>query len=247
MKPARLPGLRRQEHSLRDLLLTNGHALVQAIAVMSALTLATWLLQPAMQTFWTFALGQMGAWLGAESPGVSLVPVFQNQWGSLLVPSLHKGFAAPEHRDWLINLGGAGVVFLLAGLLPVLSRLPLRVLSVFHAFCVLLAGLGTQTATDIDSHATDLATLTLGLILLMPVLLALAHSIIETRLLRRVWVCTLASGYLALSLPFKLIAHMLVLKLLGPLAMPTLFLLFGPALDLLAVVAIYAWAVSWRT
>lgn len=236
----------RQKHLLRELLRSNWRGVAETIAMMLGLTLASGLLLPLMQTFWTFALVQMTSLLGAENPGVGLVPVFQGQWERLQVPTLHYLFPAPNHHDWLINLGGATVTFLLAGLAPALLRVPLRLLSVLHVFCVVLGGLGTQVATDIAPHAKSLATLTLCLILLMPLLLALTHSIIEPRAPHRAWVCALCSGYLAFSLPFKLIGHMVLLDLLGPLAMPTLFLLFGPALDLLAVVAIYAWALSWQ-
>lgn len=235
----------RRAHRLAHALRRHARPAGSAIGLMLLLMIASWLLLPFVCRLWDFVLGgllQLSG-LSALRHDLAAAAGLPGEFG-LQVPVLQRELVAPSCTEWLLNLGGATSLALAAGLMPALLRTPLRALCGFHACCVLLAGLAG--GGDVGAHTRLLATLTLCLILAMPLLLALGHSIMERSNARRIAACALCSGYLVLALPFKLALHLALIDLLGTLALPTLFLLFGPAFDLLAILAIYAWLASWR-
>ncbi len=234
------------QRRLRDLARLHWQILVESALLTVALLLFGLMTVPAVLGFWDGSLAALAGLL--ERPGLSIasMPLLSYWLPELLLPVAEYPMPAPDHHDWLINIGGSVMLFLLAGLLPATRRTLLRGLCILHLPCVLPVVLGVSPAGSFTSHCAALGVMTLLAIVALPLFLALTHFAVETVLARRLAAWLVTYGYLVAAQPFKLLGHMLILDLLGPLAMPTLFLLFGPALDVLAITAITAWAMSWR-
>lgn len=219
-----------------------------ALALLSCviLTLTLYLLLPWCFRFWEFSLTRLLTALTLDEARVLGQNLFWPGWQSLETPAIQLGLASPGYHAWLGNLGGALLLYLLAGLLRPATRSALRALAVFHLLAVLGQGLSGAFPYDLAEHTRSLSVFSIGLLLCLPAIMAATHYIVERSHERRILATLLIAAWLILSLPLKLLAHTALLQLASPLAMPTLFLVFGPALDILLVSALYAWAVSWR-
>lgn len=161
----------------------------------------------------------------------------------LHVPGIALALQPPDTFQWLLNLGAGVIVFLLARYTPPLLCSALRLLAGFHVLAVVAGGL-LAPQPDVLAHTTALSRLATGLVLVLPCWLALTHSVLEGKLTRRLGLGLLCAAWLLLALPLKLMMHLLLIRDFGSLAMPSLFLLAGPAPDLLGIVALQAWALS---
>ncbi len=95
-------------------------------------------------------------------------------------------------------------------------------------------------------HTGDLFVFGVILQCLVPLALGLTYFPLEGRWHLRMAAVALTLGYFMLCLPIKLLAHAWLIGHWGAATMPILYLCFGPALDVLIFVAIYAWMASWR-
>lgn len=216
-------------------------------ALMAAgLMLGLYLILPWCFRFWEFALTQLLTWLPLDEARLNTLNLVLPAWRELETPAIKQWLPLPDYHAWLGNLGGAAVLYMLAGLLRPTLRSALRALAIFHALAVLAQGLSSTFPYDVEEHTRSLSVLSIGLLLCLPLIMAATHYIVERSHERRALATLMIAAWLILSLPLKLLAHVALLKLLSPLAMPTLFLVFGPALDILVVSALYAWAVTWR-
>lgn len=212
----------------------------------ASLSLALYLALPLCYRFWTFSLNELIAVLPLEAARLTTLNLVFPAWQDLETPAIKLWLATPDYHDWLGNIGGAILLYLLAGLLRPTLRAALRALAVFHLFGVLAQGLASQSPYDMEEHTRSLSVFTIGLLLCLPVVMAATHYIVERNHERRAIATILIAAWLILSLPPKLLAHAALLNLISPLAMPTLFMVFGPALDIMIVSALYAWVVTWR-
>jgi len=213
-----------------------------------ALCLASWAILPRVEQFWIWATRQLLVGLSVQG-GVSLsspaspVPA----WSHLTGLSMGIPEATPDNITWFWHvLGTLGIAVLALGLRAPL-RTPVLLTAVFHAglcsICMLMDGGQTY---GISEHTQYLTYCTETLILLLPVMLAGAHYIIENSLERRVLATILIAGYLIVAHPFRLVLHALIIQTATGLAEPTLFLLGGPALDMFLITALYTWVTAWR-
>jgi hypothetical protein len=240
-KTDRAPAGRR----LRDVIGRQWRGVSAGAALCGVLLLLVWMIIPGILVLWSGVLAQLTVTAGLPASALGQMPILVPGLPALQLPVIEFRPGTPDHHDWLINIGGAAVAFLLAGLLPSMQRTLIRALCVLHIVLVTLSGLGTQETDAFIRHAAALDVLTLCVIVALPVFLTMTHSVVEPALSRRLLVWLTCSSYLVLAHPVKLIGHLIVLDLLGPFALPTLFLAFGPVLDLLAVSALLAWAASW--
>ncbi|KAF7597854.1 MAG: hypothetical protein CGU28_16365 [Candidatus Dactylopiibacterium carminicum] len=148
--------------------------------------------------------------------------------------------------DYLAHLATAVLVWLTAGFLPIPWRALLRALALLHAACLGISALMPIFPYAVDDHTRALSALTLLMLTALPLVMAAMHYIIERSHERRLLATLMIAAWLVFSLPLKLLAHALLIQTLSPLIMPLLFIAGGPALDILVVTALYAWAVSWR-
>jgi hypothetical protein len=84
-----------------------------------------------------------------------------------------------------------------------------------------------------------------ALIGLVPVLFLLTYYIFPFSFIKKVLLTVLTMGYLTIFLPFQVMLHALLLRK-SILFMPLLYLVLGMPLDVLIIVALYAWGMTWE-
>ncbi|MGE5491330.1 MAG: hypothetical protein ACM31P_08630 [Actinomycetota bacterium] len=170
--------------------------------------------------------------------------------GSMDLLQLEVPRPPPTPADWLANL------ILMTGAFAASLRLPPQGLPLAYLLRLVVGLHGVSLAYfavaaehfpyGIGDHTGSLYRFTMVLVALLPAMLAGTFYVIEPSWPRRLAATLLMVGYFALTLPFKLLAHAAIIDLLSPLAMPVLYLVFGPPLDILLLVALYSWAITWE-
>ncbi len=218
-------------------------ALLMAIALSALL----WTTRELIFSFWLGTLEWCLRWLQHEGLQVTNLNLLLPQLRDLQSPAIRLHVDSPQTIDYVAHLVTALLIYLLAAmLLPTPWRGAVRALALLHAAgTALTAGLQIFPY-EVDDHTRALSVFTLMMLAALPVVMAATHSIVERSHERRALATLLIAAWLITSLPFKLIAHALLIQAFSPLIMPLLFIAAGPAFDILVVTALYAWAVSWR-
>ena len=174
---------------------------------------------------------RLGNWLLGQHVGIA-----QNV-------SVPDWFSLGVH--WVITLG------ILAGSLQIRSK-PVR--SALQLVCVIHAiGLMVVTAQGNHFPYTPVehtgVIFDCGLIWLFatPWLLAAGFYLVERSWRNRLLASALILGFQLIALPLKLTLHALLIALLSPAAIPTLFIALGPILDVILFGALNAWVMAWPT
>ena len=177
-----------------------------------------------------FAERHLGAHLTLEIPYLSMEPVPP----SLLIWSLTCGvtvllFAATYlfHNRWV------PVVYLMRGFLLVQAT----ALAYFALFPVAFPH-------SPASYMAGLSTYGLALISIVPSLFGLTYYIFDFGLPKKALLTILTMAHLTIFLPFQILLQGMVLQH-TVLFMPVLYIVFGVPIDVLAIVAFYAWGMSW--
>jgi hypothetical protein len=98
----------------------------------------------------------------------------------------------------------------------------------------------------VDAHVTTGLLASLLLYLLTPWILGLTYDVMDFPLAQKVALKVLCLAYLAVAVPVQYLLHVWLLEHLSLLLLPVLYLFFGLLLDVLLIVALYAWGMSWR-
>lgn len=169
--------------------------------------------------------------------------------GDIGLLSIALPASPPSRGEWALNLAAVTAGLGVSALLPE-SALPLRYLlrlvAGVHCISLLYFALAAEHFPyGIGDHTASLYSFAVVLIALLPWLLAATYYIFENSWRRRLAASALVIGYFIVALPFKLLAHAALIDLLSPLAMPVLYLFFGAPFDILMLVALYSWIISW--
>lgn len=229
------------KHSaFRSVIKDNSQQIVHCLIVTTALTIAIYALLPAIARFWTQCITLLIEWLqlnlslpshSGRIPAITAPPPFPLQKGDY---------------GWHI-----ATTFTLVIAARLILRPPFRslimLIGVFHLLSVtIISAIPSAYPYSIFDHTRWIATFTTALIVALPLIMAFTHAIIERNHERRVFGILLIWAYLIVSMPIKLVAHALLIQSLTHLITPTLFVIFGPALDICLLTAIYAYIVTWR-
>ena len=84
-----------------------------------------------------------------------------------------------------------------------------------------------------------------ALIAIIPLLFLLTYYIFPFSFLKKSFLTLVTMAYITIFLPFQVILHALVLQK-SILFMPVLYLVLGMPLDVLIIVALYAWGMTWN-
>jgi hypothetical protein len=95
-----------------------------------------------------------------------------------------------------------------------------------------------------DSYMEGLVASAIGLISAVPALYGLIYYIFDFGLLRKALLTTLTMAHLTLFLPFQVLLQALVLQK-TVLFMPLLYIVFGLPVDILLIIALYSWGMTW--
>ena len=94
-------------------------------------------------------------------------------------------------------------------------------------------------------YLEGLAMTGFAVISMVPLLFSLTYYILHFSLLKKVFITIFTMGYLCLFLPVQLVLQALIIQK-SVLFMPVLYLILGMPLDMLIVVALYSWAMTWK-
>jgi hypothetical protein len=86
----------------------------------------------------------------------------------------------------------------------------------------------------------------LAMMFLIPWLLGLTYYIFDFPLRQKVALTALILVFFAVAIPMQYLAHAYLLKHLSMLFMPILYIVFGMFVDVLILIALYSWGMSWR-
>lgn len=232
---------------LRILLHGRSAKLIFALLMAAALSALLFGMRDLIFSYWLGALEWSLRWLRHDGMQLTNLNLLLPQLSELQSPAIRLHVDRPESIDYIAHLLGALLVYLLAAML---LRSPwrgaLRGLALLHAACTAISASLQIFPYEVDDHTRALSVFTLFMLAALPLVMAATHAIVERSHERRALATLLIAAWLIASLPFKLIAHALLIQTLSPLAMPLLFIAGGPAFDILVVTALYAWAVSWR-
>lgn len=229
------------KHStIRPVIRDNAKQITHAVVVSAVLTITIYGLLPLINKIWLQGASALIDWLQLE---LSVSSSFER------IPFITAPVSAPLlAHNYAWHLGIAVLIIVIA---KVLLHPP------FRAAVMAVAGLHILTTAaiavlpgvfpySVADHTRWLSIFTVGLIVALPTIMALTHAIIERNHERRIFGVLLIWTFFIATLPVKLIAHAQLIRSLSRLATPSLFLVFGPALDIFLLTALYSFIVTWR-
>ena len=95
-----------------------------------------------------------------------------------------------------------------------------------------------------DSYMEALITSGIGLISVVPLLFGLTYYIFDFGLWKKALITGLTMAHLTLFLPFQVVLQALLLQK-TILFMPVLYIIFGMPVDVLLIIALYSWGMTW--
>ena len=231
--------LARRRFTLRD-----ACAIVLVPVLLNA---ALWKWHPQLLALWQEMLQAAARFAGVAS-GVSDRDVSIGQL-HLLVPTLELTASAPSATQGWMAAGVAAAVGAGAFALPQ-RFLPLayaaRLFAVLMGLTLLQFLLMPESFPHrLSGHVSTHLVMMLGLIAATPWLFALTYGIMGAGWLRQAALATLALAFLVVAAPLQAAAHAVVLHLGSLVWLPALFLLLGVLPVMMAMVALYAWAMTW--
>lgn len=210
--------------------------------------LLVWLAEPMLARFWTGAFAFWMPRLGLAG-GVSLtaVPPF---WLGLDLPVFSLPSSSPGPWAWW------GSVLAAAGLLWLSCRtsdrfMPLRYLLRFVVFIhvAALVYFGTYPASfpyTVPLYLESSFAIGLWFMAVLPWVHGLVYHVFGFPLMNKVALTLLSLLFLAVAIPFQLLAHAFILTQGSLLYLPVLHLVFGILPLVLGCIGLYGWAMSWR-
>lgn len=200
--------------------------------------------QPLLMRLWA---DYIGFWLKALHLPVGAVAVASSaeQLHQLLAPLTAAMPSPPVLFGALAFVGAAWVV---SGRLDG-QYLPLKYL--LRSLCVILLLsivvlllLPDSFAYSLEQHVDDLMTNGYRCLLVFPFMLGIGYYLFHERLPVKLLYSLTIELYFIVMIPQKIILHIVALHFGTRLSMPLLYVCLGSAFDILAFVALYAWALS---
>lgn len=138
-----------------------------------------------------------------------------------------------------------GLTFLLPSKLIPMTYLLRCVVFVQASALIYFAVLPAQFPYAPGDYLDGLLMSGTALILIVPLLFLFTYYIFPFSFLRKLILTLLTMAYLAAFLPFQVMLHALLLQK-SIMFMPVLYLVLGMPLDVLIIVALYAWGMTWQ-
>jgi hypothetical protein len=208
-------------------------------------------------SIWLLALPRVcELWNAALSLGLRLLPLHARldvaehhfRFLQLRVPYLRMEPILPDLQTWSLAcavtlLLFTATFFLSKKLVPVIY-LARGILLIQASSLIYFALWPTHFPHTPDSYMEALAASGIGLISVIPLLLALTYYIFDFGMLRKAALTATTMVHLTVFLPFQVLAQAMVLQK-TVLFMPVLYIVFGMPVDVLLIIAFYSWGMTW--
>jgi hypothetical protein len=197
-----------------------------------------------------------GLWNRALALGLRLLPlnarldIAEHHFGflQLRIPYLRMQPILPDLRTWslvcAVTLLLFTVTFFLSKTLVPVVYLARGILLIQATSLIYFALWPTSFPHTPDSYMEALVASGIGLISVVPLLLALTYYIFDFGLLRKAVLTAMTMLHLAIFLPFQVLAQAIVLQK-TVLFMPVLYIVCGMPVDVLLIIAFYSWGMTW--
>ena len=156
----------------------------------------------------------------------------------------------PDARTWWVTAAVVLVLFaasfLLTNNLTPLAYLLRAVLFVQTTALVYFALVPAHFPHTADSYMEGLVTYGIALISFVPILFGLTYFIFDFGLIKKASLTAMTMIHLSLFFPVQIVLQAIVLEK-SVLFMPLLYIVFGLPLDVLIIIAFYAWGMSWSS
>jgi hypothetical protein len=136
-----------------------------------------------------------------------------------------------------------GSFFMPKRLIPIIYLLR-AVLLVQASALIFFALFPTRFPHTPDSYMEALVTSGIGLISVVPLLFGFTYYIFDFGLGKKALLTLLTMAHLSLFVPFQVMLQALVLQE-TVLFMPLLYIIFGMPLDIMLIIAVYSWGMTW--
>jgi len=221
--------------------------LIIASSLLVFFSFAWLLLLPQVCRLWTriFTFGIRSLPLRAE------LGLAEHHWAPFLsfdIPYLKMEPVLPSARVWWLSCAVTSLIFVATyfiskRLIPViyLLRAILLVQAIALSYFALIPARFPHTP---DSYLAGFVTSGIGLISLVPHVFGLTYYIFDFGLLKKALLTSITMAHLALFLPFQVLLQALVLQK-TVLFMPVLYIIFGMPVDVMLVIGLYSWGMTW--
>ncbi|MBZ5571622.1 MAG: hypothetical protein LAO09_07070 [Acidobacteriia bacterium] len=166
----------------------------------------------------------------------------------LEIPYLRVEPVLPTLTTWSLTCAVTLLLFAASFFLPKrlvpLVYLLRAVLLVQASALIFFALFPTRFPHTPDGYLEALVTSGAGLISVVPLLFGFTYYIFDFGLLRKALLTALTMTHLSLFLPFQVLLQALVLQK-TVLFMPLLYIVFGMPLDVMLIIAVYSWGMTW--
>jgi hypothetical protein len=208
-------------------------------------------------SIWLLALPWLcGIWNRALAVGLGVLPLKARldiaeqhfRFLRLPIPYLRMEPVLPDLQTWSLVCAVTlllfiGTFFLSKQLVPVIY-LARGILLIQATSLIYFALWPTGFPHTPDSYMEALVASGIGLISVVPLLLAFTYYIFDFGLLRKAVLTAITMTHLAIFLPFQVLAQAMLLQK-SVLFMPLLYIVFGMPVDVLLIIAFYSWGMTW--
>jgi hypothetical protein len=167
-----------------------------------------------------------------------------------VVPYPQMEDVGPDARTWwiaaIVVLVLFGVSFLFSDRFTPAAYLLRAVLFVQSTALLYFAWAPGRFPHTPDSYMEGLVDYGIALISFVPILFGLTYYIFNFGLIKKALLTAMTMVHLSLFFPVQVVLQAIVLRK-SILFMPLLYVVFGLSLDVLVIIAFYAWGMSWRS
>ncbi len=192
-------------------------------------------------------------WCGQAAPVVKVILVpYALPWrANLAIPVPDLAATSPTREAWMI-CAALLVVDLLMALFLRRRHLPLA-LALFTLAVVFVVGAAAFTPLltpfpyVLVGYIQSMLLMGLALMVVTPLMFMAIYYPLDFSVTKKIALTLVALTWLAVALPCQFCLQAFAVRSLGLVALPTLFLLAGILLDVMGLVAVYSWGMSWRS
>ena len=197
---------------------------------------------------WTWMFARLAGPL-ALGQGVGVRAIDARPFGTFGVPYFNVAAAPPGLTTWWITLV-VTVVIVAASFALSDDFLPL-------AYALRVAALVQATALaffrivperfpyDLQHYISSMMLSGLAMLLVVPVMLGLTFYVIDVGLARKIGLTAAMLGHLLVFIPLQYALQSYIVAHASLLLLPVLFMLFGLLPEVMILIALYGWGMSW--
>ena len=222
--------------------------IVLAVALALGATVALAAALPFVGRAWTSAYGLLAAPLGFTE-GVGTLSIDASPFASFVVPYFRVAAESPGNAMWWGTLVVAAIILaasfaLRDNFLPLAYGLRLAVF--VQATALVAFRIAPQRFPyDLPHYVTSMLTSGIAVMLVVPTVLGMTFYVVDVGIARKIELTVVMLGHLFVFIPLQYALQTYVIAHGSLLLMPLSFMLFGLLPEVMVLIALYGWGMSW--